>query len=313
MEPVDRCPCCGAKDWERVAASTYARDGSSASSHPGRRWADEVQRGLVFSEWLPGRDSVELTELLCRGCGVIVYSPRPSERDIARKYELLKTWETGPGTTAGDEPGEARRAARLRDRLAAELDTVPARVLEIGGGDGRLLAALLAAGARCFVVDYAERQIPGVERLGDTVDDLPADAAFDAVVLSHVLEHVAEPGALARRAAGLAAVLYAEVPVEIWRGTPIAVDPVIHVNHFTVRSLEATLRANGWRVARSAEAFSTYRGAPLEVAWAVAVRGQERDPGGAATHARRRLTPGIPRRLARRVRWTSLRLTSGRI
>lgn len=303
MQAVDRCPCCGARDWERIGASVYALGGSSGSSHPGRRWADEVQREFVFSEWLPGREQVELAELLCRVCGVVLSSPRPSERDLSRKYELLKTWGVGLGSTAGDEPGEAERAERLRDRLVREMRTEHPRVLEIGGGDGRLLGALVAAGAECFVVDYAERQIPGVRRLGNTVDDLPRDVAFDAVVLSHVLEHVAEPGALVRRAAELAPLVYAEVPVEIWRGTPIAVDPVVHVNHFTRRSLEALLRAGGWRVARSAGGLSTYRGAPLEIAWAIGLRGAERDPGDAAAEARTRLRPGLARRVVRRVRW----------
>ena len=297
MQAVERCPCCDAADFERIASSVYARDRSSGSAHPGRQWADRMQRDFVFAEWLPGEERVELIELLCRGCGVVVYSPRPSERDLARKYELLAEWGAA-GTTAGREPGEERRAERLASRLKGA-----GRVLEIGGGDGRLLSALVAAGAACFVVDYAEGQIEGVQRLGDTVDDLSPDAEFDAVVLSHVLEHVAAPGALVRRAAALAPVLYAEVPVEIWRGTPVAVDPVVHVNHFTCRSLEALLRANGWRVASSGGGFSTYRGAPLEVAWAVGSRGEEADPGDPAQDARRRLRPGLGRRIVRRARW----------
>ena len=300
MQAVERCPCCDATDFERIASSVYARDGGSGTAHPGRQWADRVQRDFVFAEWLPGEERVVLLELLCRSCGVVVYSPRPSERDLARKYELLAEWGAA-GTTAGREPGEELRAERLASRLrrAGRAD----RVVEIGGGDGRLLSALVAAGAACSVVDYAERQIAGVQRLGATVDDLPPDAEFDAVVLSHVLEHVAAPGALVRRAAALAPVLYAEVPVEIWRGTPVAVDPVVHVNHFTRRSLEALLRANGWRVASSGGEFARYRGAPLEVAWAVGARGEEADPGGADAEARRRLQPGLARRVARRARW----------
>ncbi len=303
MEPVDRCPCCDAGSWERVGSSVYARGGSSGSEHPGRRWADAAQRELVFTHWLPGEQQVELTELLCERCGVIVYSPRPSEADLRHKYELLKAGGDDPGTSAGDEPGEARRARAVRDRLAALLPAGAPRILDVGGGDGRVMAELVAAGAECFVVDHSDHQVAGVTKLADTVDQLDDDERFDAVVLAHVLEHVAAPGALVRRAAELAPVLYAEVPVEVWRGTPVRVDPVVHVNHFTRASLEALLRHNGWRVARSSGGMSSYRGAPLEIAWAVGARGHETDPGRAPAQARARLRPSLTRRLRRRLAW----------
>src|SRR5690606_32272234 len=91
-----------------------------------------------------------------------------------------------------DNASDEKRAQRLAAEFAGVLPS-GASVLDVGGGDGRLMAKFVAAGHRAFVVDFKPQPVAGVTRLGATVDDLRPDARFDAMVLSHVLEHVAEP------------------------------------------------------------------------------------------------------------------------
>jgi SAM-dependent methyltransferase len=135
------------------------------------------------------------------------------------------------------DPAEADRMGRWRalgarskaDHVVALCERAglrPRTLVEIGSGDGALLAEL---GARRLapVLDGFElsppaaelaraRAIPGARRI-EAYDGahVPAeDGAYDLAVLSHVLEHVEDPGALLREAARLAPAVLLEVPLE---------------------------------------------------------------------------------------------------
>lgn len=309
MIAVVRCPGCGGRDLHEVGRSEYRRADDPYTDDPGRAWANRAQRDFVFSEWLPGESAVTLRELLCGDCGLLVGSPRPSAADVDRKYAFLVERGITLGN-AGEQPrGESRRAMLLRRRLGAHLPEEGARVLDVGGGDGHLLAGLARQGARCFLVDYADAPVAGVTKLGDTVSDLGEGERFDAVVISHVLEHVADPAALLARLRELAPVVYVEVPVEIWRTTPVGVDPVTHTNHFTEASLRSVLQRCGWQVLRSRGGFGTYAGSPLEIAWAVAAATGARGADGTRPDldALRRLDPPLGDRVRRRLHWMAYR------
>jgi hypothetical protein len=169
------------------------------------------------------------------------------------------------------------------------------------------MAKLIRGGAQCFVVDFAESQIDGISRLGTALTDIAQGERFDAIVMSHLLEHVADPRELLVRAAQLAPVIFAEVPVEIWRGTPTSVDPVVHINHFTDASLRNALAITGWHTRKAGTNFSSYRGGTLEVTWAVAtVERRDTLVDGVST-AVKRLHPGLGRRVTRRVSWQLFR------
>jgi SAM-dependent methyltransferase len=99
-------------------------------------------------------------------------------------------------------------------------------LVEIGCGDGALLAELSARGV-APVLDGFElsgpaaelaraRDVPGARRV-DAYDGarVPApDGGYDLAVLSHVLEHVREPAALLAEAARVATWVLVEVPLE---------------------------------------------------------------------------------------------------
>jgi SAM-dependent methyltransferase len=142
--------------------------------------------------------------------------------------------------TAGyslDDRAEADRLGRWRALgarskadhavvLCARAGLRPRTLVEIGCGDGALLAELGARGL-APVLDGFElsppaaelaraRTIPGARRIeAYDGEHVPApDAAYDLAVLSHVLEHVQHPAPLLREAARVAPAVLVEVPLE---------------------------------------------------------------------------------------------------
>jgi SAM-dependent methyltransferase len=121
--------------------------------------------------------------------------------------------------------GARTKAAHART-LCARAGVRPARVVEIGCGDGSLLLELAAVWSEASfdgfelsppAIEIARgRGIPRAGRL-EAYDGarVPAsDGAYDLAVLSHVLEHVPDPAPLLAEAARLARHVLVEVPLE---------------------------------------------------------------------------------------------------
>ncbi|ABK19024.1 class I SAM-dependent methyltransferase [Syntrophobacter fumaroxidans] len=244
------CPICGADRWEPLAKRRYKRSDAVGTNTPYL----STRLRILFELWLPGRCDVSLTVQGCRECGFVCYSPRPEVADTEAKYRFLSGIEKiGSGDIPADSTYELRRAGRLFrcvDRMYPI--TLGLKVLDYGGGDGRLLRYIADRGAQCFIVDYNDSPCPWVTRLGATVQDMSCnDARFDLVILSHVLEHVADPVSLLKSLGKMLApegMLYCEVPMELWRRLPQLDEPVTHLNFFTPGSLASTMRTAGYRV-----------------------------------------------------------------
>jgi SAM-dependent methyltransferase len=202
---------------------------------------------ILFGTWFQGQTRAVISVRACRRCGFVAFAPRPEEADLRAKYEMSLAM---PRSRAVRPPDNASDEKRARE-LAAEFDGVlspGASVLDVGGGDGRLMAPLVTAGHSAFVVDFKPEPVSGVTRLGATVDDLLPTARFDAMVLSHVLEHVAEPLALLEKLhAHLndAGHLLVEVPMELFRQIPPKREPLTHINYFHSESLRVVLLRAG--------------------------------------------------------------------
>jgi SAM-dependent methyltransferase len=126
---------------------------------------------------------------------------------------------------AGDRDARWRElgARGKADHVERLLRARPERLVEIGCGDGALLAELERRGAAAALAgfDVSEEAVRAARARGlrrvDTFDGrrLPVDDdAFDAALLSHVLEHVDDPAALLREAARVAPTVVVEVPLE---------------------------------------------------------------------------------------------------
>jgi SAM-dependent methyltransferase len=120
----------------------------------------------------------------------------------------------------------ARSKADHAVALCARAGLRPRTLVEIGCGDGSLLAELSSRGLAAVLDGFelsgpaAEiaraRSIPGARRI-EAYDGarVPADDdAYELAVLSHVVEHLPEPAPLLREAARLAPRVLVEVPLE---------------------------------------------------------------------------------------------------
>jgi 2-polyprenyl-3-methyl-5-hydroxy-6-metoxy-1,4-benzoquinol methylase len=159
----------------------------------------------------------------CRSCGHLYLNPRPAPSELAAIYPADYYAYTDTGS------GIARRLRRLREArkvrgFRAAIGDGPRRILDLGCGDGRLLAMLREHGAPGWQLeglDFSEAAVArcrarGFPARAGRVEDFDApDASFDAVVMMQILEHLDDPrSALARVAALLrpGGVLVVETP-----------------------------------------------------------------------------------------------------
>lgn len=214
---------------------------------------DRKRYCVLFKVWAPGASEFTIAIQACRECGFVLYSPRPTEADLENKYRFLSEQEGKGRSLSHLSESDLRRAGRLLWELQDLLpDDRTARILDFGGGDGRLMASFVEKGHHCSVVDWCDNPIAGVESLGRTVHDVHKLLRFDAIVASHVIEHVAEPRAVLSRLHEMlepVGVIYVEVPLEIWSCPPPRTEPVTHVNFFVPGSLRRLLENAGFMVA----------------------------------------------------------------
>lgn len=169
------------------------------------------------------------------------------------------------GTLSGGRSDYWRYMPAPRFRTRVVLDVLrrerPSSVVDLGCGDGSLLAAIRPAmpDARLAGIDLSEPQIeanrlrmPGIEwHAGNLEDDrFPAPARFDALTCSEVIEHLADPVGFLKAAWGMAnegALLI----VSTQSGRVGATERTVgHLRHFTAVEMSAMLRDAGWQPLR---------------------------------------------------------------
>ena len=173
MSATARRPCvvCGASDWRPLP-------------DPGPQ--------SMASDWRVVAEPLARSQ--CASCGLV--RRWPGHAADATLYT------SGYGLYA-HAPGEAREHARQTQYaawIAASFRHTPARVLDVGCGNGSLLAALAVhwPGAVLMGCDPSAESVAhgarsGVRLWQGTASDLPPDALSDAVVSVNVIEHTAEP------------------------------------------------------------------------------------------------------------------------
>jgi SAM-dependent methyltransferase len=200
------------------------------------------------------------------------------------EYELLRCESCGTAVTVGAPPApeayESGQYALARPRFSPAVDKVQrivtrqpvrflqraglqprARVLDVGAGPGRLVAALGAAGYDAHGIEPSRRSVALAHDAGRDVRQRGisdhSDSGLDAAVLWHVLEHLDDaPAALATvrswlRPGGLlligvpnAASLQAEIGGDAW----FHWDVPRHRVHFTAEGLRVLLGRSGFEM-----------------------------------------------------------------
>ena len=155
--------------------------------------------------------------------------------------------------------------ARTKAAHAVALCGRPRRVVEIGCGEGAVLAELAGAWPQASfdgfelsepAIEIARsRGIPRAGRLEayDGAHVPAADGAYDLAVLSHVLEHVPDPAPLLREAARVAERVLVEVPLEDNRSGRRAAnraesERIGHLHQFDRAAVRALVAGAGLRV-----------------------------------------------------------------
>jgi len=151
----------------------------------------------------------------------------PTESELKRFYDACYEPDASAAASARYARWRAlgaRTKAEHVEQLLADGDLRPSRVLDVGCGDGALMAELhrRGIGDELVGIEVSEsavplaRNQPGVREVSlfDGVTIPSVDDGFDVAILSHVLEHVLDPTALLAEARRVARAVIVEVPLE---------------------------------------------------------------------------------------------------
>ncbi len=241
MNEQPNCPVCAGKDWRTIGSQTYRKTDSGLNAYTRKRYE------ILFDLWAVGKDTFTATYQLCDGCGLGVYTPRPTSDEVSAKYADLGGASSSTVTSPVVVPIDTVRSDEIYGHVS-DFAKAGGTVLDFGGGTGSLMCEFVRRGYACSVVDYAPEAIPGVERAAKTIDELNPSRRFDLIVASHVIEHVPEPLETVRSLAGVLSeggYLYVEVPFELLGAAPSRRDPVTHINFFAESSLAVLVAKAG--------------------------------------------------------------------
>lgn len=228
----------------------------------------------VQGDWRRHRDEGVFHLYWCERCDYGELQPRPSPGEVEAYYNVDGYYTHTDSGTHGSDSG--RFTDRLRIHLAWRFDRgrhVSAdylieklhrdgRVLDVGCGNGRLLAEVAGRGYDVIGVEpdptaravARSRGLTVVDGKAETLGEVLGRERFHAVILSHVLEHCFDPLRAISTSSRLLephGLLIVETPNNRavgrrWAGaTWNWLDVPRHLNFFSSRSLAAACRKAG--------------------------------------------------------------------
>jgi len=199
----------------------------------------------------------------CRSCGVRFLHPQPS--DAVLQFIYTDGYFLGGDDAEGRACTAALKAATAAlylDRLRAFRGEDGGRLLEVGCGDGWLLAKAQARGydvsgaeISAHAAEEANRRLGGRRVAVGSLEDMAlSEAAFDAVLCADVVEHVRSPLPFLRRLQRAlrpgGALLLVTPSLDSWSARVLRRHwmeyKVEHLFYFGNRSLRLALRAAGF-------------------------------------------------------------------
>lgn len=198
-------------------------------------------------------DSFRISE--CDSCHVGFTEPRPS---LMHRYYPPRYRGYSPLVMRTLEAFYGARVARWASAKSSR-----GSVLEIGCGPGLMLAAFSHRGWKTLGIERNEeaaaraRCVPGVEIMSAPLEQLPADARFDLIIMFQVLEHIRDPVALlkecARRLAPNGQLIVSVPNFSSWQSRfagPrwLHLDVPRHLLHFNPQTLASTFERAGLKL-----------------------------------------------------------------
>lgn len=228
----------------------------SPSSRANCAWCEAALRR---GERLRGR-------VRCPACGAATTDPWPTPAELDAAYAGWYRPSGGRFSGLGDAILRHSRAhlSERVDRIAP-----PGPVLDVGAGDGALLAALRARGREAEGLERRDDDGEGV-RAGELTEE--ESGSWAAIVFWHSLKHLPEPGrtidAATRllRSGGIVIVAVpnsASLQARVFGDRWLALDLPRHLVHLTTAALVGRLKGAGLRVER----VSHLRGGQVVFGW----------------------------------------------
>ena len=220
--------------------------------------------GLIPWRSIPGGEPSDGREYeldRCASCGTAVTEGTPPAPDAYESGQYSAAAPRMAGPVAAFQRFVTRQPVRFLRRAGLEPG---ARVLDIGAGPGRLVAALGDAGYDATGIEPSRRSAALAHQAGLRVERAGlyehAESRLDAAVMWHVLEHLDDPptalvtvrgwlrpGGLVLVGVPNVASLQAEVAREGW----LHLDAPRHRVHFTADGLKRLLVRSGFEVVRT--------------------------------------------------------------
>ena len=213
---------------------------------------------------LRDREGHYLRTVICKGCGLVYSSPRPTPDQTrefySQQYRVQYKGVTQPKKKHIYRAGRVAldRYARIRDILKPQ-----AVILDVGSGAGEFLYVLRHLGFDARGIEpnegYARYSIEAYglpAQIGFVQDVEFPEGVFDVITLYHVLEHTEDPlGVFSQLRRWLKAdgSLVVEVPnVEAVCQAPAHRYHVAHLHNFNQNTLETLGKKAGYEVHRTA-------------------------------------------------------------
>jgi SAM-dependent methyltransferase len=270
LRDIEACPSCNSKNC--TALRELIIEDCFQNQEDKLQRTNSYQRNYILFEHILKRGVSRLlvTFLQCAKCGFIFFTPRPDQADLKIKYDLIVESQESVKRERAFQLIDLRhlRASSIAMRLSGHFDQRPSMVLDIGGADGHCIQPF-ASDATCHVLDFERRaMVGGVERIGDTMDDIPSDQRYDLVVTCHTLEHVDDINTYVWQIGSLLrpnGLVYIEVPLGCNGEINTVRNLLTHLNFFSSGSLGALLERNGFRIeeCRAAPVMSSKRYLPV--------------------------------------------------
>ena len=220
---------------------------------------------------LPGNFNV----VKCKSCGLIRTNPRPSPASMGFYYPD----NYGPylGTHIHNSPQISATRSKLVTRLKQWVAScfefhsqtlpkmAPGRLLEIGCASGSFLNQMHLRGWQVQGIEFSPTAGQAAQKAGYAVHIGPLETApkpaqpFDLLVGWMVLEHLHEPVVCLQKLkqwASPTATLALSVPnagsleFALFKSRWYALHLPAHLTHFTPKTIEALLKAGGWKLQR---------------------------------------------------------------